>query len=262
MSFNGKISLFYFLITVPALLVSCNKIINSPTKLNISLVDSPGDYDAVNVEIDSVLVKFSNGEWQSISDFNPGIYNLLKYTGGNELNVTSVETSSSMLSQIRVAVGTKNTITVNGTDYDLYSPGGGVDIVLDVNQALDPGKDVQMVIDFDASSSIREASGVYLLRPVIRVYNKSTTGSISGNVMPADLNISIQAYSGSIIASTYAPKGTTSFIISGLPAGTYEVIFDPGNSSGYQQLTTDNNLSVSAGEVTDIGPVNVPKSPN
>ncbi len=222
------------------------------------MVDSPGDYDAVNIEIDSVLVKFSGGEWQSLTDFKSGTYNLLNYTGGNELSVSSVETSSSMLDQIRIALGTGNTITVNGKVSELYSPGGGPDLVLNVNQALNPGKEVQMVIDFDASSSIRENSGLYLLRPVIRIYNKSTTGSISGKVLPADLNISVQVYSGGIIASTYAPKGTSDFIVSGLPEGTYEVIFDPGNSSGYQQLTTDNNLAVSQGKITDIGSVTVP----
>jgi hypothetical protein len=231
---------------------------NAPSTLNISLVDSPGDYEEVNIEIDSVQVKFQDNDWTSLKDFKSGIYNLLDYTAGHELFVTSQQMPSTMLTQIRVMLGGNNSVVVHGTTYKLVTPGGtesGYKIV--VNQALDPGKDVQMVIDFDASSSVRESSGIYLLRPVIKAYNKSATGSISGKVFPEDLNISIQVYANGVIASTFAPKGVSDFIVSGLPEGTYQVIFDPGTQSGYQQFTTDSNIIVTKGNTQDIGTINV-----
>lgn len=231
---------------------------NSPSTLNISLVDSPGDYDEVNIEIDSVQVKFQDNEWTSLEDFKPGIFNVLEYTAGHELFVTSQQMPSTMLTQIRLMLGTDNSIVVNGDKHKLVTPGGtesGYKII--VNQALDPGKDVQMVIDFDASSSIRESSGLYILRPVIRAYNKSNTGSISGKILPDNLSISVQVYNNGIIASTFAPKGISDFVVSGLPAGTYQVIFDPGTQSGYQQFTTDQNIFVIKGKDTDIGTLSV-----
>ncbi len=233
---------------------------NSPSKLSISMIDSPGDYQAVNIEIDSVEIKIKDGNWTSLNDFKPGIYNLLDYTAGHELSVSSREMPSAVLTEVRVLLGNQNTIKVDGQEFKLTTP-GGVDpgVIVPVNQMLDPGQNIQMVIDFDASSSIREASGIFLLRPVIRVYNKSTTGSISGKVYPDSLNVSIQVYSNGIIASTYAPKGMSDFIVSGLPAGTYELIFDPGTQSGFQQYTTNNNLSVAAGKTTDVGNVYLPK---
>ena len=231
---------------------------NSPSNLRISLIDSPGDFEEVNIEIKKVQVKFKENDWTDIEDFQPGIYNILDYTAGHELLVTSQELPSTLLSEIRLLIGTENSIMVNGKIVDLLSPGGtesGVKII--VNQALDPGKNVNMIIDFDASSSIRNSSGIYLLRPVIRAFNKSLTGTISGKVYPEDLNISVQVYSNGIIASTFAPKGVSDFIVSGLPEGVYQVIFDPGTQSGYQQFTTDNNLNVAIGENTDIGSVSI-----
>ena len=238
---------------------SCNQSgDNSPSTLNISLIDSPGDYDEVNIEIDSVQVKFQDNQWVSMKDFKKGIYNVLEYTAGHELFVTSQQIPSTLLTQIRLMLGTDNSIVVKGNTYKLVTPGGtesGYKII--VNQSLDPGKDVQMVIDFDASSSIRESSGLYLLRPVIRAYNKSNTGSISGKILPENLNISVQVYDNGIVASTYAPKGVSDFVVSGLPEGTYKVIFDPGTQSGYQQFTTDQNIEVTKGKDTDIGSMSV-----
>src|SRR5690606_12591339 len=55
-------------------------------KVQVVLVDAPGDYEEVNVDIQDVMInRTEDGEngWVSLTDVEAGVYDLLKLTGGN-----------------------------------------------------------------------------------------------------------------------------------------------------------------------------------
>jgi hypothetical protein len=69
--------------------VSCNKddSNNNPEEQNaeiaVRLTDSPGDYDAVYVDVQDVMIRYNGSEEEvSIGSINAGVYDLLELTGG------------------------------------------------------------------------------------------------------------------------------------------------------------------------------------
>ena len=231
---------------------------NLLSKLKISLVDSPGDYEQVNIEITEAQIKLKGGDWTTLTGFKQGVYNLLDYTSGNELILTDQDMPSALIEKIRLILGANNSVVIAGSSYLLNIPSGQESgVIILVNQMLEPGKDIKLLIDFDASRSVvKSVAGIYLLRPLITAYTESSTGSIAGNVFPEELNIAVQVNSNNkIVATSYSPKGTSSFIVSGLPEGVYMVIFDPGSESGYQQYSTEENIVVQKGKQTSIGTI-------
>src|SRR5207344_2398898 len=95
-------------------------------------------------------------------------------------------------------------------------------IKLLINAELVPGIDYKIWTDFDAARSIvTTGSGKYILKPVIRVYTKAVSGSISGTVLPVEADAWIYALSGTndTIASARPDTLSGNFIIQGLDAG-------------------------------------------
>src|SRR5690606_32499953 len=57
-------------------------------KVAVRLVDVPGDYEKVNVDIQDVLINRTDdaeGGWVSLTDVNTGVYDLLELTGGTSV---------------------------------------------------------------------------------------------------------------------------------------------------------------------------------
>lgn len=157
-------------------LVSCKKDDNNGmSTFNVRMTDAPDAYDAVNIDIREVRVKFSdddndNDGWLSLNPV-PGIYNLLAFQNGVDTLIGSATFPSGQhLNQIRLVLGPNNTIVDNGVTYPLVIPSGsesGLKIKFNhmMNAALET-----LVIDFDAALSVKkEGSGDYKLRPVIRI---------------------------------------------------------------------------------------------
>src|SRR6476659_3770393 len=100
------------------------------SKLMIKMVDAPGDYDKVNIEVLDVFIKSSSDTadegWVSIG--NPEmvgegkIYDLLKLTGGANVMLTDSLIPSGHLGQIKLLLGDQNTVVVDGIKHDLATP--------------------------------------------------------------------------------------------------------------------------------------------
>ena len=95
------------------ILFSCSEE-DQVARLRITLVDSPGNYDKVNVDIQGVSVHVNEqegengGGWIEFEDSNVGITNLLDYTGGTELTLVDTEFPTGTISQIRLLLGENN----------------------------------------------------------------------------------------------------------------------------------------------------------
>ena len=233
------------------------------------MTDTPGDYDAVNVDIQSVQVNSnasaseSDPGWTTLNTGSIGVVNLLDYTNGTEKTLSSGDFPSGQISQIRLVLGSNNTVTMGQTTMNLETPSAQQSgLKLLVNTTLNAGVTYKFTLDFDAARSVvKTGSAKYILKPVIKVITEAESGAISGVVKPASENVAVYVISGTgdsadTVATSYAPVDDMNYLLSGVPAGTYNLAFDPGETSTYNSFTMD-NVSVSLGEVTQADTVNL-----
>lgn len=244
---------------IPFLLIltlcfSCKKEEDKPQEYGsyiLRLTDSPGEYDHVYIDIQDVSVNVSGQGWIDIGPQVPGIYDLLSYNNGIDTLLSIATLPEGTITQIRLILGSNNSIVVNGNSHSLIVPAAQqTGIKLNVNTTISASLDVIEWIDFDAGKSVVEqGNNVYKLLPVLRSYTNTTNGRIKGVLLPADALGYIQAIQGTdtLIA---IPENSGFFQFSGL-SGTYQLNFIP-TSASYSQQTTYNN-SVAGSQILDVG---------
>jgi hypothetical protein len=241
------------------LLLRCSEE-DSTARLRITLVDSPGDYDEVNVDIQGVSVHTNemageeDGGWIFLENSNVGVKNLLEYTDGKELTLVDTDFPTGRISQIRLMLGERNSLMVDGAPEHLETPSAQQSgLKLKVNETLKGGITYQFKLDFEAARSVVcTGNGKYILKPVIRVSTKATKGAIKGSVTPAEENVAVYVINGEdTVSTTYAPQGISDFLATGIPQGEYTVSFDPGEESLYAGILLE-NINVSAEDVTNL----------
>jgi hypothetical protein len=244
-------------------LISCKKTNNAgSSKMTVYLTDDPASYDAVNIDIQDIQVNNSsdNGTdkgWVSIAPHRKGIYNLLDFKNGLDTLLGSDELPAGDISQIRLILGTNNSVTVNGINYPLSTPSAQQSgLKLNVHATLVEGIEYKIWLDFDAGRSIViTGNGSYILKPVIRTYTQATSGAIKGDILPLAARSIVYAIQNSTdtIGSAITDAVSGNFLIGGLPAGNYTVAIDASNNYADSAI----NTSVSTGIVTDLGPVHL-----
>ncbi len=244
--------------------------------ISIKLVDSPGDFEEVNVNVVDVMIKMNDDSddengWISLES-NAKTINLLDLTGGvNEVLVNKFPIPAGTLKQMRLVLGDGNTIVIkNEADvnetHDLKTPSAKQSgLKLKVDAVIEEGFTYDYIIDFDVEKSIVIAgnSSNIILKPVLYVSTTATSGSIKGKVSPSDVQS---------IASLTDTKGTPEteddeiisaytdenghFVLWGVPAGTYTVTISAENytSQEIEAVVTKNTETV----LDDITLVAVP----
>jgi|SRR5688572_12236135 len=136
--------------------------------IHVQLKDAPGDYQQVNVEVVDVELHTSSGGWQSIA-VTDSIYDLLLLQDSANAILGTVVVPASDLSQLRMILGSQNTVMVDSTIHPLsLSSQDETGLKLNIHQTLVAGTVYTLVIDFEADSSvILEGNGTYRLKPVL-----------------------------------------------------------------------------------------------
>lgn len=272
----------HFKLIIPILflsfLVSCNKdnsasMSKANPTITVRLVDAPGDYDAVNIDIQDVMIKMdddsdSESGWISL-DVNPETVNLLDFTGGfNKVLVERFPIPVGTLSQMRLVLGDGNTIEMrNESDesmtYDLKTPSAQQSgLKLKVDAEIEEGFTYDFVIDFDVEKSIVHAgnSGNIILKPVLYVSAEASSGIIEGTVSPADVPAMASVLvddmgdddpSNDFVVSAYTDENGA-FALWGVPAGTYEVMVTPTDENSDYSGGSAADVVVTNGEITTI----------
>lgn len=262
--------LFLSLITL-TFLSSCSSDsdIEGTSKVQFKLVDAPGDYLEVNVEI--VDIQYNNSadddSWKSFTSFSgPVKVDLTTLIAGNSLLLSDEIIESGMLKQIRLVLGTDNTLLIDGETNlrDLSTPSAqqsGLKLML--NQELEAGFTYSFILDWDVQKSIVKAgnSGNYNLKPTIRVNAEKSSATITGTVIddngtlvttddePLE-NALVSVYNSSdlLIAETYT-NTEGKFTVQGLPEGDYKVKV---NKDNFIEFTSTAIISASVGEILQI----------
>jgi hypothetical protein len=125
----------------------------------------------VNIDLKEIKVKFSDDstQWQTL-ETNEGIYNLLGLQNGiDTLIAQGTFPSSYIVKEIRLIVGTENTIKTGGQVFPLTIPSGEeTGLKIKVNKKLEATLET-ILIDFDAALSVKEEADGFKLKPVIRI---------------------------------------------------------------------------------------------
>lgn len=228
------------------------------TKLQVALIDAPGDYEEVNIDIQDVQINYSEDDegWVSLSTVESGVYDILDLTNGVEAVLANVEVPSGRLNQIRLVLGTENTVVINDQTIDLTTPSAQQSgLKLNVNADLVEGVDYKLLLDFDAARSIVKAgnSGKYNLKPTIRVIAEAQSGSIKGQIDPSTVNAAIIAVLNGDSISTYSDEAGK-FLLQGVLPGTYDVSVLPEETAGYLKKEIE-GVEVVLGAQNDLGTI-------
>ncbi|MBD0823200.1 DUF4382 domain-containing protein [Aestuariibaculum marinum] len=243
-------------------------------KISVRLVDAPGDYAGVNVEIVDVMIKMNDDSdseegWMSL-DAEGGMVDLLDFTGGfSKVLVDRFPIPAGTLSQMRLVLGDGNTIDIEvdeeGTveNYPLKTPSAqqsGLKIKIDA--VIEEGFTYDYVLDFDVEKSIVMAgnSGNIILKPVIYASAEVSSGIIEGMVEPMDVpamasvlvdDMGTEETDDDFVISAYTDENGA-FALWGVPAGTYEVMVAPVDEASVYGMASAMDVVVVNGEITTI----------
>jgi hypothetical protein len=244
------------LLMLSVTLFSCDKNEGS-AQLQVRLTDAPGDYQKVNIEIIGVEVNNEAGaqatNWKALTVKN-GVYDLLELTNGLDTLIASADLPAGKLSQIRLILGSNNTVVVNGATFPLATPSAQQSgLKLNVQADLTEGILYVITLDFDvARSIIKSGNGTYSLKPVIRALSEATTGAISGTATPLAATPAIFVIQGTDTVATSYTNDAGKFLVQGVPAGIYKVSISP--KTGYTPQLKE-GVVVTVGAVTNLGVV-------
>ena len=252
-----------------------NDDINSTSRLQLKLVDEPGDYLEVNVEIIDIQYKTSEDSedeegWTSLDPASgyPINVDLTELVAGNDLLLVDEVIPSGLLHQIRLVLSDNNTLVIEGENgeagepIELTTPSAqqsGLKLTLD--EELEPGFSYTFILDWVVQESIVEAgnSGMYILKPVINVIAEVNSGTVSGTVIevieevdtPLE-NITVSVYTlDDVLATDTLTNANGVFVIQGLAAGNYKLKIE---QEGYEVYESE-DLLVTAGEILDVGTI-------
>lgn len=241
------------------------------SRLQLKLVDEPGDYLEVNVEIIDIQYKSEEeGGWTSLTPENgyPINVDLTELVAGNDLLLVDEVIPSGILHQIRLVLSDNNTLVIEGENGDPLEPlelttpsaqQSGLKLMLD--EELEPGFSYTFILDWVVQESIVEAgnSGMYILKPVINVNTEVNSGTVSGTVIEVidtidtpleNVTVFVYTIDDTLVTDTLTDANGM-FMVQGLGADNYKLRID---LEGYE-LYESEEMVIVAGEVLDVGTI-------
>lgn len=247
-----KISFVLSIIMIGLLMNSCSDESEKSYPVAIKMTDAPGPYDAVLIDLQGVEITGSGGETVTLNA-KKGVYDLLELSNGVSTLIATDTLATSKIEQIRLILGTNNTIVLGGVSYPLSTPSADQSgLKLQVHQTLQQGIMYEILLDFDANKSIvTTGNGTYKLKPVIRTIQSAVSGSIKGKISPIGLaTVTAVSVTDATLSFSSNVNAEGSFMVMGLPPGTYSLTITPALPL---LPVIKSNVIVTAGITTDVG---------
>ncbi|MBU3927305.1 MAG: DUF4382 domain-containing protein [Bacteroidetes bacterium] len=222
---------------------------------SVKLIDAPSAYDAVNVEIVGMEANIGTG-WITLEMDNSGVYNLLSFTNGNSLAlINDVVMTPCTISELRLILGTNNTVVVDGVSHELTTPSGqtsGYKVKMD-SQQLIAGGVYYLVLDFNTQKSVHvTGNGKYMLKPVVSGCMETSIGSIAGTISPIEGAYYVEATNATDTSGTYINQTNGQFLIPAVMPGIYQVKFVQ-NAGHLEKIVP--GVVVIIGQTTQMGTI-------
>lgn len=248
--------LFFLSILLSLCFFACKKgdttNVNGTAHVTVKMTDAPGAFDAVILNIKSVVIVTDKGE-QTL-DVGGGAVDILRFRSGKDTVLAAKDIPAGTIQQVRLVLNDSgNRVVVAGVSHDLTTPSGQTSgVKLNVHDQLTAGIAYTMRLDFDAAQSVvLTGNGKYILKPVIRAIATAASGALTGTVSPAASSPNVYAIMGTDTVGAVA-DAAGKFYFSGLAAGTYQVKFVPVSPYAVKVV---NSVAVTTGSVTDMGTV-------
>ena len=244
------------------MLSGCSKSIKTTSEgeIKVFLADKPADFDAVNIVVSQVSVHVADQDsasgWMVICDTTQ-TYDLLVLRNGAMALFADHQLDPGHYTQVRLRITDGSNVIVDGSQYDLEIPSGYQSGVKINHQfQIQEGETYELLLDFDAEKSIiQKGKGQYQMKPVIRAITKTTSGSISGTVIPENVEAFALANSDTV---THTHSDTTGYFkLIGLLEGSYSVQIVADDTT-YAD-TTFSDVAVMPGQTTDLGTIQLRK---
>jgi Domain of unknown function (DUF4382) len=143
--------------------------------IELSLTDGPGMFESVNIDIIGAEIKTNkdtakNDGWRPMT-VRTGVFDILALSNGVDTLLGATTLPLADIKEIRLLLGTRNTVKVGGVTYPLTIPSGGDSgLKLKFEHKLLAGVSYKVKMDFDAAKSIKEEKkGEFKLRPRLRL---------------------------------------------------------------------------------------------
>jgi hypothetical protein len=217
-----KITILSALIVLFALFTGCEEDSDGNGTVALSITDAPMDnenVEGVYIKINGLKYHSQDSGWKTFEEYEgPKTFNLLELTDGVDEMLGTFEMEAGQYNQLRFMMdipkmggGTPSNpgcyLMVNGEKTPLFVPSGGQSGYKAVGAFRVPSNGtVELTADWDARKAVVEAgaTGMYILRPTIRLIAKGEAGTIAGGIsnVPEDAsNIIVYAYEN----DTYEP---------------------------------------------------------
>lgn len=234
--------------------------------LTVRMTDAPGDYDAVfidvqdveiHVETEAELEEDTDGDgWISVGDVETGVYDLLELTGGVTQVLADTEVPAGYVSQMRLVLGTENSVVINGETKPLNTPSAQQSgLKLQLNQDFEAGENYSFLLDFNVEESVvATGNGGYNLKPVIRVNAEANAGAVVGTVVTLTPIQSLVVLSNSTTNVSAYTNAEGDFSLNGVPAGNYQLQIIPDAATGLE-IYTLTEVVVEENSTTELGEI-------
>ncbi len=242
-------------------MLSCNTN-NSPAagsaRLQIRLTDDPAEFDKVNIDVREIHINLEGDSltgWKTLPGVRAGIYNLLDLVNDKDTLLADAMIPSGKIHQIRLVLGNNNTLEKDGQVYDLKTPSAQQSgLKLNIQEEFNDGLSYVLLLDFDAGRSITTTgNGQFILKPVIRTTLQAAGGSISGVVVPANIQTHIYAIQGADTVAGTATNTQGNFLLKALKPGDYSLAIVPNDT--VFKSTALKDITVSQAQITRLDTV-------
>jgi len=197
--------------------------------VNIFLVDAPGDFDEVFVEVLGVEVIPSNGE-PIFFDYIPAnkMVNVANLVGEAALLVGRGRIPIGVMSQMTLVLGDELYIQRAGQRVNMeYASPENRRISFDTSYDILGGVSYDLYIDIDLARSVnRIGQEVYVFGPVARSFSNMGKGILTGTVNPPLARPFIYAISETDTLTTL-PNAEGRYFFRGLERGNYRIRIQP-----------------------------------
>ncbi|MBD3626844.1 DUF4382 domain-containing protein [Cyclobacterium sp.] len=218
------------------LLMACDNAASENRSLvNILLVDTPGDFEQVWIEVLGVeiLPAGSRGSAENASWINlpyqaaSNMVRISDLVNEERLLIGRTEIQSGMVSKIKLLLGNELYLIQDETRIDLDKDSDFENkLEIDINVNALPGNSYDIYLDFDlASSVVRSSGGNYQLDPRIRAFESGVAAVIRGSILPRNVNshVFIRSDTDTLTTLTGANGG---FYLQGIPPNDYQITID------------------------------------
>lgn len=127
----------------------------SQATIRFHLTDAPGQYEAVYIDIQQIEVQVEGSGTVTLDPARKGVYDLLKFSNGMDTLLVEAGIPAGKVSQIRLILGTNNSVVVDGEVHSLNTPSAQTSgLKLNLKETLVAGAAYDFWLDFDAGRSI------------------------------------------------------------------------------------------------------------